>query len=296
MSKNDSIFMPLWVLLISISFSGMALGKRIFSCADSMGKVYFTDDIRNCESSNKEEKNEFEIVKLRSSNTHSLYGETVSEEYHNYAFRAYEDVPGYSIRVVAEKKLVSEHPELLGNAAEKLEKAVAKAISSFPEHVRHEFDGVKYYLFSGEESRTGGRKGGQWYFRKGNTTSARFDDSVVIRSAKDYLTFYSADRAALTAAHELSHAYYYYHKDRIYRAVLKAFRNAKNQKLYQNVKHQRGGLVKEGYAVRDHREYFAELSKIFNIGNYYFPFNALELREYDPIGYQVVRDAYFFKL
>ncbi len=284
------------LVAISIGFCEFAFAQDIISCMGSAGKVVFTDSTKNCDSKHVSNGNEIEKIKIQNTNVHSQYGESVSEEYHNYSFRIYEEIRGYSIRVIAEKKLIDESPKILETAAKKLEMSVGKAIFSFPEHVRHEFDDVKFYLFNGEESRTRSRKGGQWYFRKGNITSARFDDSIVIRSVKDYINLYSNERAALTAAHELSHAYYYYHRNRIYGAINKAFKNAENKGLYTNVKLKSGSILKKGYAVTNQREYFAELSKTFNIGNYYSPFNASELEVYDPVGYRVIKETYFYKL
>lgn len=280
-------------ILILSSFCEIASSQEIFSCKDKKGNVSYTDDIRKC-NGGSERSTEIEQVDVSNINTHSQYGTTISEEYYNYAFRDYEALNGYKIKIIAEKKLIVEQPELLKNAAVKLERATVKAIQSFPVHVRSEFDGVKYYLFSGEESRTGGRKGGQWYFRKGNKISARFDDSIVIRSAQKYLEEYSEKRAIQTAVHELSHAYYHYHRNRLYSPVQRAFKNAVDKRLYRNVKHENGGLIKEAYAIRNQREYFAEISKIYFIGNYYSPFKPEELQRYDPEGYKIVRNAFLF--
>jgi len=275
-----------------ILLNSPVVGSEILSCTDSKGNVTFTDDRRNCVSLKSDKNSKVDKVALKNLNTHSIYGETVSEEYRNYSFRSYEEIDGYNIRIIAEKKLVLEDPGTLNSAAKQLEKAVARAISSFPARVRHEFRGVRYYLFTGAESRVGARRGGQWYFRKGNNASARFDDSIVIRSAKDYIERYSAERAAQTAAHELSHAYYRYHRKRIYWSVNKAFKNAKSKKLYTNVKHKNGRTIKKAYAMTNQVEYFAEISKIFIIGGPHFPFNISDLKQYDPVGYKVVKDAY----
>lgn len=277
------------VAAVLLATSGAGLTEDMFRCLNNKGRPVFTDNERLCKGFTNEP--EISKVNVKLENIHSQYGTTVSEEYYNYAYRAYRTVPGYSIDVIAEKQLIDNEPTLLSAAIKKLEKADAKAMAAFPAGVSNQFSEIKYYIFSGGESRTGGRKGGQWYFRKGNGISSSFDDSVVVRSAKDYLK-YSDERAAQTAIHELSHAYYYYHRKRLYWSVRRAFENAEAQRLYLNVPHVNGGTIKKGYAATSAREYFAELSKMYFLDNYYYPYRASELQQYDPMGYRMVEMAY----
>lgn len=278
-------------LLLVLQAATPSSATEIFKCFDSKGKLLFTDNRRLCAETGQAPAASVD-AKLR--NVHSQYGETVSEEYYNYAFRAYEAVPGRSLRIIAEKKLIDTQPEMLGKAIVKLEKAVATAMAAFPAAVRPEFEGVRYYLFSGEEAHTGGRKGGQWYFRKNNGTSPRFDDSIVVRSAQDYLYNYSDEQAALTAIHELSHAFYYYHRPRLYNTVKEAYDNANTKKLYLNVARKRGKPIGVAYAMTNQREYFAEMSKTYFIGNYHYPFTKLELHKHDVEGFRMVQKAFLF--
>ncbi len=278
-------------LLLLAQMISPVFATEIFKCVDAKGKLLFTDNRRLCAETGQAPA---ASVDARLRNIHSQYGETVSEEYYNYAYRAYEAVPGYSLRIIAEKKLIDTQPEMLAKAIQKLEKAVTTALAAFPMAVRPEFDGVRYYLFSGEESRSGGRKGGQWYFRKNNRTSPRFDDSIVVRSAQDYLYNYSDEQAALTAVHELSHAYYYYHRRRLYSTVKDAYNNARDRKLYLNVENKSGRRIAVAYAMTNQREYFAEMSKIYFIGNYHYPFSKHELHKHDVEGFRMVQKAFLF--
>ncbi|WP_299973008.1 hypothetical protein [uncultured Pseudoteredinibacter sp.] len=281
----------------SICLLGLSLcslntsGQQIFSCIGKSGKKIYTDKRHLCKSSGQKNQGDIQSIELTETNLHSKYGATVSEEYRNYAFRSYEPLTGYNINIIAEKRLTSEDPELLQKAAAKLEKAVRRAFKAFPSSILGEFADVKFYLFTGDEARTGGRHGGQWYFSEGNRTSKRFDDSVVVRSAKDYIKYKSLT-AARFAVHELSHAYYSYHFKHLYRPAKKAFENAKNKKLYENVKHKSGKLVTKAYARKNAHEYFAELATAYFLSNNYYPFNARDLATYDPEGYQMIENAF----
>lgn len=270
-----------------------ATAESVIRCQDEQGRWIYTDDRRRCPEESPQSQPEIYPIKLQ--NLHSRYGRVVSEEYHNYAFRSYAPVSHATLNIVAEKKLTEESPEKLQRAIDQLEKAVAKALSALPSAIRGEFRQVRYFFFTGDESRTGGRMGGQWYFRKGNSTSERFDDSIVIRSVDDYLTLYDETQAAQTALHELSHAYYYYHRKHIYWNLKAAFDNARAQKLYRNVKMKNGFEIPQAYALTNPREYFAELAKIYHLNNYHYPFNREELKEYDPQGYQMIEKAFRYR-
>ena len=197
--------------------------------------MIFTDDARQCSKAKGASGGEVKPINIEVHNLHSQYGSSINEEYYNYAFRTYKEISGHKLHIIAEVKLIESDAQVLAEAIKKLEQSVATAITAFPQKNRREFTAIKYYIFSGGESRVGGRKGGQWYFPKGNNISPRFDNSIVIRSAKDYLKYPEA-RAAQTAFHELSHAYYSYHRKDIYWTANKAFKNARKTKLYLNVK------------------------------------------------------------
>lgn len=62
--------------------------------------------------------------------------------------------------------------------------------------------------------------------------------------------------------------------------------------LYDRVRYYNGSQM-PAYASTSAVEYFAELSEAFFWNeNDYFPFTAAELREYDPQGYEALRDAW----
>ena len=257
-------------LVICISVLNPSAFADIYRCQDQQGKLVFTDNIHVCKTPSEiaaDVASEVETIELQPLNLHSQYGRHISEEYSNYAFRNYEPVHGYQIKIIAEKALVDDYPVILQQAAEKLEQTVLQALNTFSADIRAEFDGVRYFLFNGEQSSTGGRRGGQWYFSRGNNTSVRFNDSIVVRSAREYLS-YSATEALQVAVHELSHAYYYYYLKKIYYSVKEAFTHAQDKSLYFNVRRKDGAPIKQAYALTNQGEYFAELSKIIHFVKY----------------------------
>jgi len=95
--------------------------------------------------------------------------------------------------------------------------------------------------------------------------------------------------------HELAHGYH----DRYVgpddkKAIEKAYRDAKEKDLYQNVlhsKHGRGART-EAYAATRMEEYFAENSEAYFGVNDFYPFLKAELREYDPAIHEIIERVY----
>jgi hypothetical protein len=284
-------YILIFVFLLKLNYAQ----AEVFRCFNSSGHPIFTDDKIKCGSYEGNKKtDDIEQLEVKNHNLHSQFGSLVSEEYHNYAFREYLPIHGYSIPIIAEKKLIDTEPKILSRAARKLSSNIEKACKIFTKSICIQFNQINYFLFTGNESRTGGRHGGQWYFRKGNSTSKKFDNSIVIRSAYDYLR-YSDDDALMTAIHELSHAYYHLHYSRLYKTNRDAYQNALKKNLYTNVKNNRGGNTAKAYALKNEREYFAELAKIYWLHNDYFPFTGKDLRLYDPQGYLMISKAFILE-
>lgn len=268
----------------------MPATAEIYTCLNESGQTVFTDNIHACKKSPESPASTVRTIKLKAPNLHSKYGQHLSEEYYNYSFRAYESIAGHKIPIIAEKHLIDHDSEILELAAKKLEQTVIKALSLFPAGLREEFDEVRYFIFDGKESRTGGRKGGFWYFPSNNNTSVFFNNSIVIRSAKDYLN-YPESGVVQALVHELSHAYFYYHYENIAPGANKAFLNIQQQGLYSNVKTRSGRVIKKAYALTNYSEYFAELTKTVLAGNHHYPYNGADLNQYDPLGYLTVKSA-----
>ena len=88
--------------------------------------------------------------------------------------------------------------------------------------------------------------------------------------------------------HELAHAFHKRNYKEIDKQIMRAYRNARDNKLYLEVD-------KIAYARKNAFEYFAELSESYFGENDFFPFNRRQLRQYDPMGYQMVKDIWSVK-
>ena len=131
------------------------------------------------------------------------------------------------------------------------------------------------------------------YYRPG---SPKFDEKrhedwnsvIVVFNADNYLKL--NDLWALKAVlHEMAHAYQLEQWPEKEPAILSAWENAMQDKLYHNVKDDKGRVLKAAYATRNQLEYFAELSCTFFARCNYHPFDRAELNSYDATGYEMIR-------
>lgn len=91
--------------------------------------------------------------------------------------------------------------------------------------------------------------------------------------------------------HELTHAYHHQVITHDFQPLIKAYEYAKEQGLYQRVPRNNGKIM-TAYALRNVREYFAELSEAYFGENDFFPFNREQLKGYDIRGYSAVEAAW----
>ncbi|UTA49021.1 hypothetical protein L1F30_05600 [Simiduia sp. 21SJ11W-1] len=273
------------ILLLSAATAQLASAEQILSCKDAKGRPIFTDDPRRCGEA------KIETREVRILNSHSQFGRQQSREYHNYANRAHLPLTGYAINIIVERELAETDPELARNSARKLETAVLAALARFPNAQKAKFSGIRYYIFSGSDSSYGGKDSGLWYFAKGNRISPRFDDSIIINSARNFMRM-SDELALAISIHELAHGFYHYHKKRLYPLALKVYENAKKSGLYTNRKTAWNKVIEKAYALENHREYFAELSAMYFSRHYYEPFERNGLLAYDPQGYKLIDQAW----
>lgn len=278
-------FMFIFVLLVSQSQA-----EEVLRCKDVNGKWMFTDKPHKCRQAGAE-KASIEVIDAEVHNTHSHYGRQESKEYFNYAFRSLTKLDGYKIHIIAESELLNTDPELTHKVAKRLESGVIKALNAFPQHWRPQFSGVRFYIFAGNKSTYGGGRGGLWYFRQGNKVSSLLDDSIIVRNASTFLHLNDL-WVEKVAVHELAHGFYYYNWRRIYTPLKSAYQNSLETGLYKNVRDVRGRNIEEAYALKNHKEYFAELSAMYFAEGDYLPFNRQGLKEYDPQGYDVMRAAW----
>jgi len=91
--------------------------------------------------------------------------------------------------------------------------------------------------------------------------------------------------------HELAHGYHNRVPGNSYPVIEAAYRNALVAKLYQSVPHINGRKI-NAYALKNSREYFAELTEAYFGRNDFFPFNRQELAAYDVIGFRMMQGVW----
>ena len=91
--------------------------------------------------------------------------------------------------------------------------------------------------------------------------------------------------------HELSHAYHHRVLRLNYRLIKRAFAQAAASGKYENVR-RNDGSRRRAYSMTNHEEYFAELTEAYFGENDDQPFNRRELKEFDPVGFEMVVTAW----
>lgn len=155
---------------------------------------------------------------------------------------------------------------------------------------------LTFYLMWGESSPKGGCKSCMSYIRPGEPKNysyldLRWENVIVVYSAKNLMWLDSLwSKKALM--HELAHAWNLYNRPENNEPIVSAYRNAKDLGLYRNVKGNKGKIIKEAYAIKNHLEYFAESSAIYFVGGNYYLSNKDLLSVYDNYGFKVIETGW----
>lgn len=95
--------------------------------------------------------------------------------------------------------------------------------------------------------------------------------------------------------HELAHAYH----DRVlgfnHPEILAGYKEFCDSRMFDNSPHV-SGRDQPHYGLTDHKEYFAELTETFFVGNDYFPFNHYELFKEHPSSYALIARVWGSKM
>lgn len=112
--------------------------------------------------------------------------------------------------------------------------------------------------------------------------------SLEISNVKNYLEWSKDDFQPSILLHELAHALYHSLSKEQKRIIKAQYEKTLSSGLYRNVTRKLKDKKEDAYALEDHWEYFAELSESYFGENEYFPFNKKMLKDYDPVGYELV--------
>lgn len=91
--------------------------------------------------------------------------------------------------------------------------------------------------------------------------------------------------------HELAHVYHHQVITYDFQPIIKAYKHAKTQGLYQRIPRNNGQIM-AAYAITNFKEYFAELTEAYFGNNDFFPFNREQLKGYDNQGYLAIKKAW----
>lgn len=96
-----------------------------------------------------------------------------------------------------------------------------------------------------------------------------------------------------TMLHELAHAYHNLELGLDHPLIQDAYKNAMQLRLYDAVPSRSNPEVKaRAYAATNHEEYFAELTEAWFGRNDWYPRNRDELKQHDPIGYEMIETVW----
>jgi Mlc titration factor MtfA (ptsG expression regulator) len=89
----------------------------------------------------------------------------------------------------------------------------------------------------------------------------------------------------------LGHAYHHSLTQELKEKITAAYENAVKSGKYEQVPDSEGQVLRH-YALENESEYFAELTATFFGRGYYVPFTREDLKEFDPMGYQMIKEVW----
>jgi len=109
----------------------------------------------------------------------------------------------------------------------------------------------------------------------------RLAKKVHITRAKNLLSRHQMIKHPAVVLHELAHAYHDQYLGFDDPRIIKAYKKAKESGTYEKTLLYTGKRVRH-YALKDHKEYFAEGTEAYFYRNDFYPFVRAELKEHDP--------------
>ena len=199
-----------------------------------------------------------------------------------------QNIRGWNIRV--NQQLLEENHKLYQEATELLDIQLQDINQVVPQKHHQFLQSVIIWL----EKETPGFKSlvyhpsAEWLRRNGyNPAKAK---AIEITNVNNFIDW--SETQPWHILHELAHAYH----DRVigkdFQPIIRAYNNAVDSGLYQQVTRNRGDRLWEAYAIKNKSEYFAELSEAYFGENDFYPFNRQQLAAYDPQGYAAIKQAW----
>jgi hypothetical protein len=122
-----------------------------------------------------------------------------------------------------------------------------------------------------------------------NDYPAEMEKSIEINNVQHFIDW-QGDQPFMVL-HELAHAYEDLYLSEMRDKINLAYQTALAGGKYKSVPYIRGGTQRH-YALNNKTEYFAELSEAYFGKNDFYPFNREELKQFDPVGYKLMQEAW----
>ena len=209
------------------------------------------------------------------------------EDYHNDPLATYQrrQVQGFTVLI---SHRVAEHAEAGAASIKELVHQLEEIARVVPPRPLAELRKVRIWLEWHETNGLGELHPGiqPLVDRKRNPAKAR---NVEIVNAQHLVAWVEIQPWAVL--HELAHAYHFIVLGETNAGVGNAYDQAMKSRKYEHVFYFLGGNP-PAYAKKDRGEYFAELSEAYFGKNDFGPVDRAELRDFDPVGYQLMVDVW----
>lgn len=113
---------------------------------------------------------------------------------------------------------------------------------------------------------------------------------IEISNTRNFINWSRTDQPWMLL-HEMAHAYHLLILGNSYPSIDAAYQHAVVNRLYEYVNYIHGGKRK-AYALTNPKEYFAELSEAYFGKNDFYPYTRIQLKKYDPVGYQLMEKTW----
>lgn len=267
------------VILIVVWTFSESVCADIFSCTVD-GQAVFTDDRSKC-------KSNISHVELNLPEAKRVNYRYPERKYTNRS-------RDFSIFIESPESDQDSYD--MDRAVERLNTTLELIFNVIPKSSHAYLKKTDFYIMIGPKAKLGGEKGGLRYFPKnGDSTllvgDKRWSHAVVIYNFENFL-WLSDLLVNKVIMHELAHAWHYKDWSTNYRILKDVWLSSRQKSLYLSQKDIKGRVLKPAYASANEKEYFSELSAIYFVGGQYYPFSRQDLEEYDPSGYEMIKQIW----
>ncbi len=199
------------------------------------------------------------------------------------------EIEGWTVHVDA-SLLEGEHQEMGELALRILAQRLHEIVLRIPEEPVARMQEVPIYL---DRNHPMGNNhyhpGADWLVERGYDPD--LTGAIHITHARTLIREASNPRSSSVTLHELAHAYHDQVLGFDHPGILEAYQKFCDSRKFDRVA-TLGGRQMPHYGLTDHKEFFAEMTETFFIGNYYYPFNHYELYHTHRPSYELMAEIW----